>query len=107
MTTHHFVPACRADEIRNGGHKALEIAGRPILILNVNRVFHAVSNRCTHLDYPLDGGRQFGCEIICRKHGARFDVRNGRALGGPAVNRLTVYETRVVNGAIEVALPTE
>jgi 3-phenylpropionate/trans-cinnamate dioxygenase ferredoxin component len=104
VTVRRFVPACQVEDIRNGRHLAVEVEGRPILILNVNRVFHAVSNRCTHLDYPLDGGRQMGCEIFCRKHGARFDVRNGKALSGPAVDRLKIYETRVIDGVVEVAL---
>ena len=102
--TIRFVPACRVEDIGNARHLAVEIEGRSILVLNVNHVFHAVSNRCTHMDFPLDDGRQLGWHIICRKHGARFDVRNGRAIDGPAVNRLLVYRTRVVNGVVEVGL---
>lgn len=75
-----------------------------ILIINLNHSFHAVRNRCTHLDFPLEGGRQIGFELICRKHGVRFDVRDGQALGGPAVTRLLVYECWVRAGIIEVRL---
>jgi nitrite reductase/ring-hydroxylating ferredoxin subunit len=99
-----FLPVCAAAEIPNGGHRAFEVAGVPVLIVNLNRQFHALHNRCTHLDYPLDGGRQMGWELMCRKHGARFDLRDGRALGGPAVNPLRRYPTRVVEGVVEVAI---
>ncbi len=101
-----FVAVCGVKDIPNGGHKPFEIEGVPILVVNLNRQFHAVHNRCTHLDFPLDGGRQMGWEIMCRKHGARFDIRNGRALNGPAVNPIAVYPVRVVDGMVEVALPS-
>jgi 3-phenylpropionate/trans-cinnamate dioxygenase ferredoxin component len=100
-----YARVCEVDAIRNGNHRAFDVEGLSVLILRVNRSFYAVRNRCTHLDYPLEGGRQLGCEIICRKHGARFDTRNGRALTGPAVDRLAIYPTRVVDGWIEVAVP--
>jgi 3-phenylpropionate/trans-cinnamate dioxygenase ferredoxin subunit len=100
-----FTPVCAAAEIPNGGHRAFEVEETPVLIVNLNRQFYALHNRCTHLDYPLDGGRQMGWELMCRKHGARFDVRDGRALGGPAVNGLRLYPTRVAQGMVEVALP--
>ncbi|MEJ2459479.1 MAG: Rieske 2Fe-2S domain-containing protein [Novosphingobium sp.] len=101
-----YVRVCEVDAIRNGGHRSFDVGGVSVLILKVNRSFHAVRNQCTHLDYPLEGGRQLGCEIICRKHGARFDTKSGRALGGPAVNPLTIYDVRVQEGWVEVALPS-
>lgn len=100
-----FVPVCTTAEIPNGGHKAFEIEGVPILVVNLNRQFYAMQNRCTHLDYPLAGGRQMGWEIMCRQHGARFDIRTGQALGGPAVTSVAVYAVRVVEGMVEVAVP--
>jgi len=100
-----FTPVCPAADIPNGRHRAFDVEGMPVLIINLNRVFYAVHNRCTHLDFPLDGGRQVGPEIMCRKHGGRFDVRDGRALGGPAVNPLGCYATRVADGMVEVAVP--
>jgi len=99
-----FVPVCAVTDIPNGGHRAFEVAGVPVLLVNLNRQFYAWHNRCTHLDFPLDGGRQMGWELMCRKHGARFDVRTGQALGGPAVNPLRRYETRVVEGVVEVGV---
>jgi len=101
-----YVRVCEVGEIRNGRHRAFDVGDVSVLILNVNRTFHAVRNQCTHLDYPLEGGRQLGCEIICRKHGARFDTKSGRALGGPAVNPLTIYDVRVQEGWVEIALPS-
>lgn len=99
-----FQPVCHQGDIPSGKSRAFEIGGVPILLLNVNRVFYAVRNRCTHLDYPLEGGRLMGWDIMCRKHGACFDIRDGHATVGPAVTVLPVYPVRVVDGMVEVNL---
>jgi nitrite reductase/ring-hydroxylating ferredoxin subunit len=57
------------------------------------------------LDFTLDNGRQIGLEIICRQHGARFDLRTGRAVSGPAVRAVDIYETRIKDGVIEIGIP--
>jgi nitrite reductase/ring-hydroxylating ferredoxin subunit len=36
-----------------------------------------------------------------------FDVRTGAVLRGPATIPLATYQTRVVNGMVEIALPPE
>lgn len=100
-----FKPVCAISAVESGKHKAFEINGSSILMVNLAGRFYAVRNCCTHLAYPLEGGRQMGWEIMCRKHGARFDIRSGKALGGPAVLPLTVYPTRTrADGMVEIAL---
>ncbi len=99
-----FIALCAAADLPNGRHRAFEVEGLSILLFHLNGRFHALRNRCTHLDFPLEGGRQTGFEIACRQHGARFDIRDGRALGGPAVTPVQVFEVRVADGQVEVAL---
>lgn len=100
-----YFDLCDAAEMRNGERRAFEVDGRPVLLVRIGQQFLAVQNRCTHLDFPLDSGRQIGFEIMCRKHGARFDLRDGRAACGPAVKRLPVYPTHISEGRIRVGLP--
>ncbi|HUD93608.1 non-heme iron oxygenase ferredoxin subunit [Sphingobium sp.] len=98
----HYVDVCALEDIPNGKHRAFLIEGLSILILRVDTQAHALENRCTHLDFPLEGGRQIGSNIICRKHGARFDIRTGKAVAGPAVDPLRRFEVRLHDGRIEV-----
>ena len=49
----------------------------------------------------IDGEFADGC-VTCPWHGARFALRDGAVLEGPAVYPLARFETRVVNGTIEV-----
>lgn len=99
-----YVDICDLDDIPNGRHRAFDVAGRSILIFRVSLDVHAVENRCSHLDFPLAGGRQIGFDIICRKHGARFDIRTGAATAGPAVDPLRRFDARVRAGRVELAI---
>lgn len=98
-----FQRLCPLAELPSGKRRAFEIDGRPILVLRVGREVFAIDNRCTHLDFPLDNGRQIGFELICRHHGARFDIRTGEAKGGPAVLGLRTYPARIEGDWVEVA----
>jgi 3-phenylpropionate/trans-cinnamate dioxygenase ferredoxin component len=100
-----FVDVCALADISNGRHRAVDVAGRSVLVFRIDAGLHAIENKCTHLDFPLEGGRQIGCEIICRQHGARFDVRTGKVTGGPAVDAVRTYEVRLAGERVEIRRP--
>ena len=60
---------------------------------------------CTHDGGELAGGAVEGDVVICPRHGARFCLRTGAALTPPAYEPVRTYETRIVNGVVEVQLP--
>jgi nitrite reductase/ring-hydroxylating ferredoxin subunit len=39
--------------------------------------YFAATSLCPHQNEPLDRGRLEGCEVICRRHHLRFDLRTG------------------------------
>ena len=57
------------------------------------------------LESPLGDGELDGFQIICPRHGARFDIRSGKALMLPAVVDTPWYPVRVVDGWLEIGLP--
>lgn len=91
--------------MKNGDRKIFKVADREILLVQIAEQFFAVNNRCTHLDYPLVNGRLVGFEIMCRKHGACFNLRSGRAVHGPAVRPLEIYKTAISDGMIAIEIP--
>ncbi len=97
-----YVDVCAVDDIASGKHRAFIVHGASVLIFRFDADVYALENRCTHLDFPLEGGRQIGLNIICRKHGARFDIRTGKAVVGPAVDPLHRFPVRVREGRIEI-----
>jgi flavin-dependent dehydrogenase len=47
-------------------------------------------------------GYRVGVMESGRRHGSRFDVPTGAVVAGPAIEALTVYEGREVDGTIQV-----
>lgn len=97
-----FVKVARADEIGPGEKKIVEVDGIEIVVLNVNGQLYAIEDVCTHDGGPLGEGKLDGCQLICPRHGARFDVRTGAALTMPAVEAAPTYEVRIENGDVLV-----
>jgi len=63
---------------------------------------HALEDKCSHAEVRLSGGKFSGFEVECPAHGARFDVRSGKALCMPAVAPVKSYPVKVVAGNIIV-----
>lgn len=97
-----FVKVAAASEIPVGAKQIVEVDGVEIVIVNVNGAFYAIEDVCTHDGGPLGEGKLEGCQLICPRHGARFDVRTGAALTMPAVEAAPTYAVRVENDDILV-----
>ncbi|HYN88517.1 MAG TPA: non-heme iron oxygenase ferredoxin subunit [Ardenticatenaceae bacterium] len=69
--------------------------------------FYAIDDVCTHDGGPLGEGALDGYAIECPRHGAQFDVRDGRVLLMPAIVPVQAYEVRVVGDEVQVAIPEE
>ena len=70
--------------------------------VNLDGQFYAVEDVCTHDGGPLGEGKLDGCELICPRHGARFDVRTGAATRMPAIEPAPTYAVRVEDGDVLV-----
>ena len=67
--------------------------------------FAAFDDACTHEECPLSEGELEGERVVCYCHSSEFDVRTGAVLHGPATEPVRVYETRVVDGELQVLVP--
>lgn len=102
-----FIPAARLDDIPPGGLRRVEIEGRLILLARVEGGIYAMDDDCTHTSGPLDRGELDGYVLTCPIHLARFDIRDGGVLRGPARDPLPTYPVRVEGDLVLVALPCE
>jgi len=98
----HVAPA---STIAPGDFATVEVDGTFVAVFNVGGEFLAVEDTCTHDGGGLTGGPVEGDQVVCPRHGARFCLRTGRALTPPAYEPLRHYETRVVDGVVEVLAP--
>jgi len=99
-----YVTVARTAEIPPGAREVFEVDGLYIAVFNVGGRYYAVEDRCTHDDGPLAEGDLDGYEIICPRHGARFDLRDGRALSMPAVLPVPWFPVRVEGDEIQIGL---
>jgi 3-phenylpropionate/trans-cinnamate dioxygenase ferredoxin subunit len=99
-----FIRVCRESDIREGDRKVFEIEGRFIAVFRVAGGFYALDDCCTHDGGPLGEGKLDGFVVICPRHGARFDIRDGRALTMPAVQATASHEVKVESGEVLVRL---
>ena len=103
-----FVPVAEVEDLPNGERLFLEIDDFNIVVFNIAGDLYAIADICSHDDGPLgDGELESGHSIVCPRHGARFDIRSGKALTLPAVIDIPAYPVRVIEGQIEVGIPIE
>lgn len=97
-----FTRVLSVEDVLPGTKKAIEVAGRSILICHSNDRLFAVSNICSHANERLECGRMSRGWIACPVHGARFELASGRVMNPPATKPIATYEVRVVDGWIEI-----
>lgn len=76
----------------------LQVEGIEIIVYQTEGVYYIYPDRCTHQDVPLSDGYLVGSAIICRLHGAKFDLKSGDCLRAPARGNLCAYQTTVRDG---------
>lgn len=104
MSSGAYVKALLESDLADGAKTLVEIEGRPVLVCKSAGKLYAVSNICSHAEETLECGRMRGGWIACPVHGARFELATGRAMNPPATKPIPVYDVRVQDGWIEVAI---
>lgn len=100
-----FIKVARMADILPGERLHYDFAEESVIILNVGGTFYCIADVCSHDDGPLGDGEVVGYEITCPRHGARFDVRNGRVLCLPATSPIPSYTVKLVDGDVYVQAP--
>jgi 3-phenylpropionate/trans-cinnamate dioxygenase ferredoxin subunit len=80
-------------------------ATEPVLIVNVDGVYHAVQGICSHEYFELDRGFITDGSLTCALHLSRFDLASGEPLDPPADEPLAVYPVGVADGRLIVEFP--
>ncbi|HVN54879.1 MAG TPA: non-heme iron oxygenase ferredoxin subunit [Anaerolineaceae bacterium] len=102
-----YYPVAPLNDLPPGERMFIEIGERYIVIFNIAEELYAIGDVCSHDGGPVGDGELEGYEVICPRHGARFDVRTGKVLSLPAVVDIPAYPVRVVNEMVEIGVPEE
>jgi 3-phenylpropionate/trans-cinnamate dioxygenase ferredoxin subunit len=93
------------DDLEPGQRISVQIEeGLFVAIFNVGGAYYAIEDRCTHDDGPLADGALDGFEVECPRHGARFDIRDGKVRRFPAVTPVRRFEVKIIDRAIMIEL---
>jgi nitrite reductase/ring-hydroxylating ferredoxin subunit len=96
------VDAGRAADIVQGAARVVPLPPEPsglrreaIVLRDAGGVLRAYLNRCQHLPITLDAGsRAFlgpdGRYLVCRTHGATYQLDDGMCVAGPCVGRALI-----------------
>jgi 3-phenylpropionate/trans-cinnamate dioxygenase ferredoxin subunit len=105
--TRQFVKVASAKDVAEGQVRVVEANGKRFALCHTaDGGFYAIDDRCTHDDGPLGEGELVDGEVECPRHGARFDVRTGKAMCLPAVGKVNTYPVEVRDGEIFIGIPT-
>ncbi len=85
--------------------RVLDVDGVRVAVFHLADGLYAIEDVCTHDGGELASGELRGCEIVCPRHGARFDVRTGAVTAPPAYEPVAVLPVRVDSGWVEVRDP--
>ena len=90
-----FIKVATTSDIPDPGTMLVELEDRIVVLVHVDGQYYCLDDVCTHDGGPLADGALEGCELICPRHGARFDVKTGEPLSMPATEATGVHEVRV------------
>lgn len=97
-----WVDVAPAVSLAEGEHVVVDLDGVAVAVFNLDGQYYAIEDACTHDGAEIASGRLDGWEIICPRHGARFCVKTGKVLKGPAYEDLACFPVRVEDGMIQV-----
>jgi 3-phenylpropionate/trans-cinnamate dioxygenase ferredoxin subunit len=105
-TPPEFVRACAVADVPDQGTFAVELNGKPLVIIKSEGEVYALDEFCTHEDVSLADGEIYDQTVECWLHGSCFDLCTGKPTGPPATKALNTYPVRIDGGDILVAVPS-
>lgn len=100
-----YIAICPDNELQNGERLFVEIGELQIVLFNIAGSFFAIADLCSHDDGPLGDGDLDDHQVVCPRHGARFDIRTGQVLSLPASEDIPAFPVVVEEGQIKISVP--
>ena len=79
----------------NGCVHAATADGLEVVLVKWEDEVFALEDRCSHQDFPLSEGEVEDGKLECVFHGAKFDIRSGKAVQLPAIRPVKTYPVDV------------
>lgn len=99
-----FVRVAKTSDLSDPGQMLLEVDERIVVLFKVGGQYFCLDDVCTHDGGPLSEGKLSDHAIACPRHGAKFDIRTGKALTMPATVDTAAHEVKVEGDDILVRI---
>jgi 3-phenylpropionate/trans-cinnamate dioxygenase ferredoxin subunit len=90
-----YVKVGVTSEVPVGTLRPYRVGRTSIVVCNTGEAFYAVADECSHDSAPISDGKLDGGNIVCPRHGARFNVQSGAVTGPPAVIGIDSYKLKI------------
>ena len=97
-----FEKVASVSEVPPNGRKSIVVDDVPALLVRIGNDFFAVEDVCSHDGQPLTDGPVADGAITCPRHGAKFDLKSGKALCMPATQPIQTFAVQVREGEVFV-----
>jgi len=97
-----FIRVAKTTDLNAGEKMLVKYENKTVGLFNVEGKFYAISDICTHDGGVLVEGDLEGYEIVCPRHGARFNVKTGD-FTAPAVEPVPLYAVKIEGEDILIA----
>ena len=99
-----MIKIAQIGDLSPGEGKVFEAEGQTIALFNVDGIYYAIENACTHVGGPLGDGALVGDQVTCPLHGAQFNVASGKVLGPPARSDVKSFVVTVEGSDVLIEL---
>lgn len=97
-----WVDVAPKEELTPGSSRVVQVDGAMIAVFNLDGEYYAIEDLCTHDEGELASGTVEGEEIVCPRHGARFNIKTGEVTAPPAYENIATFPVREYEGRIQV-----
>jgi len=99
-----FVAIAKTTDLPDPGKQIFELDEHIVVLFHVGGQFYCLEDLCTHDGGTLADGELCDDEIACPRHGAKFDIKSGKAISMPATEPTISHEVKIEGDSVLVRL---
>jgi 3-phenylpropionate/trans-cinnamate dioxygenase ferredoxin component len=88
LSNSNFIKVATTKEVQAGTVVKVQVENEEVLLANIGGNFYAIANKCPHMHGDLSSGKLENEEVTCPRHGAKFNLKTGKAMGKPKMGLL-------------------